>query len=94
MPQNDLEKNCILSLGFVRMMRLIIDISRTLQLNTDKIPTWQHIFEHICKPATLESDGEMLLQSYEGVIRPFPVWDKTKNARFRGLRANGAFLIN
>ena len=38
--------------------------------------------------------NEMLLQSYEGIIRLFPVWDKRRDARFHGLRANGAFLID
>ena len=203
MPQNHLEKNCILSLGLVRMlMRLIIDLSETLQLNTERIPRWQHILEHLRKPATFESEGEkllrtednkevldelslrylypageigkystlelfeiarnthrrcscwdhgnifceyypmaarleyppeeiishihevlekrarqngtfnygggglennaaipmtvneMLLQSYEGIIRLFPVWDRNRDAKFSGLRANGAFLVN
>jgi len=203
MPQNHLEKNCILSLGLVRMlMKLMIDLSEALQLNLDKIPKWQHILNHLRKPATFESEGEMLLrtednkeildalslrclypageigkystaelfeiaknthkhcscwendnlfceyypmaarleyppeeiilriyeniekhgfpngnfdfgggglennaaipatvnemllQSYEGIVRLFPVWDKTKDARFSGLRANGAFLVN
>ena len=35
---------------------------------------------------------EMLLQSYEGIIRLFPVWDQ--DAKFHGLRANGAFVID
>ena len=34
----------------------------------------------------------MLLQSYEGIIRLFPVWDQ--DAKFHGLRANGAFVID
>ena len=38
--------------------------------------------------------NEMLLQSYEGIIRVFPVWDKMQNAKFSGLRANGAFIVN
>ena len=203
MPQNHLEKNCILSLGLVRMlMKLMIDISRTLQLNLDRISKWQHILDHIRKPETFECDGEMLLktednkeildelslrylypageigkyntpelfaiaknthrrcscwdhnnifceyypmaarleypsekiishiheviekrglpngmfsysggglensaaipatvnemllQSYEGIVRLFPVWDKKQDARFSGLRAYGAFLVN
>ena len=35
---------------------------------------------------------EMLLQSYEGIIRLFPVWNQ--DAKFHGLRANGAFVID
>ncbi len=38
--------------------------------------------------------NEMLLQSYEGIIRLFPVWNKNRDARFSGLRAKGAFVIN
>lgn len=38
--------------------------------------------------------NEMLLQSYEGVIRLFPVWDRRRDASFHGIRANGAFLID
>ncbi len=37
---------------------------------------------------------EMLLQSYEGVLRFFPVWPKEKDAGFRTLRARGAFLVS
>jgi hypothetical protein len=36
--------------------------------------------------------NEMLMQSYEGVLRLFPVWNK--NARFRGFRAYGAFIVD
>ena len=42
-------------------------------------------------PATV---NEMLLQSYEGIVRLFPVWDKKRSARFSGLRAKGAFVID
>ncbi|MBR2474219.1 MAG: hypothetical protein IKB51_04235 [Clostridia bacterium] len=42
-------------------------------------------------PSTL---NEMLLQSYEGIVRLFPVWDKKQDASFSGLRAFGAFLVN
>jgi hypothetical protein len=38
--------------------------------------------------------NEMLMQSHEGVIRFFPVWPKAQNARFRSLRAVGAFLVS
>jgi len=38
--------------------------------------------------------NEMLLQSYENVLRLFPCWNRTKNASFRHLRANGAFLVD
>ena len=42
-------------------------------------------------PVTL---NEMLVQSHEGVIRLFPVWDLKKEAAFRNLRAYGAFLVS
>lgn len=38
--------------------------------------------------------NEMLLQSYEGVLRIFPNWNHTKNASFSNLRAYGAFVIS
>ena len=37
--------------------------------------------------------NEMLMQSYEGIIRLFPNWTG-KDARFRDLRAYGAFLVS
>jgi alpha-L-fucosidase 2 len=38
--------------------------------------------------------NEMLLQSYEGVLRFFPCWPKDQDARFGRLRAVGAFLVS
>lgn len=38
--------------------------------------------------------NEMALQSHEGIVRLFPVWDKTIDARFENLRADGAFLVS
>lgn len=38
--------------------------------------------------------NEMLLQSYEGIIRIFPNWNHTKDASFDKLRAYGAFVIS
>ena len=37
---------------------------------------------------------EMLLQSFGGVIRLFPVWPTAEEAEFRQLRAEGAFLVS
>jgi hypothetical protein len=34
------------------------------------------------------------MQSYEGVIRLFPCWDKKSDASFENLRADGAFLVS
>ena len=48
--------------------------------------------EHLTTvPATI---NEMLMQSYEGIIRLFPCWDKNSNAAFENLRADGAFLVS
>ncbi len=48
--------------------------------------------EHLTTvPATV---NEMLMQSYEGIIRLFPCWDKKMNASFKNLRADGAFLVS
>lgn len=38
--------------------------------------------------------NEMMLQSYEGVLRFFPCWPKDQDARFGTLRAVGAFLVS
>ncbi|MFD2162308.1 trehalose hydrolase [Paradesertivirga mongoliensis] len=38
--------------------------------------------------------NEMLMQSYEGIIRIFPNWNKKKDASFKQLRAYGAFLVS
>ena len=37
---------------------------------------------------------EMLLQSWRGFIEVFPAWPKNVDARFRTLRAEGAFLVS
>lgn len=48
--------------------------------------------EHLTMvPATI---NEMLMQSYEGVIRLFPCWDRKSAASFENLRADGAFLVS
>ena len=48
--------------------------------------------EHLTTiPATI---NEMLMQSYEGVIRIFPCWNKKSAASFENLRADGAFLVS
>ena len=38
--------------------------------------------------------NEMALQSYEKIIRIFPCWDKTIDAEYKNLRADGAFLVS
>ncbi len=48
--------------------------------------------EHLTTvPATI---NEMLMQSYEGIIRLFPCWDRKMSASFNNLRADGAFLVS
>ena len=38
--------------------------------------------------------NEMLLQSYEGIVRIFPNWNHGNDASFNNLRAYGAFVIS
>ena len=38
--------------------------------------------------------NEMLLQSYEGMIRVFPAWPVSRDASFEDLRTYGAFLVS
>jgi hypothetical protein len=38
--------------------------------------------------------NEMLLQSYEGIVRIFPNWNHSKDANFDKLRSYGAFVIS
>ena len=38
--------------------------------------------------------NEMLLQSYEGTVRVFPNWERSRDASFNKLRAYGAFLVS
>lgn len=41
----------------------------------------------------VEAINNMLLQSHDGIIRIFPNWDRAVDARFKRLRAVGAFLV-
>ena len=41
-----------------------------------------------------ETINEMLCMSHRQVLRVFPVWPRTKDARFLNLRAEGAFLVS
>jgi alpha-L-fucosidase 2 len=41
----------------------------------------------------IEAINSMLMQSHDGVIRIFSNWDKTIDAQFKRLRAQGAFLV-
>ncbi len=42
----------------------------------------------------LEAVNSMLLQSQEGILRLFPVWPKGHDAKFKNMRAMGAFLVD
>lgn len=48
-------------------------------------------FENFALPVVI---NECLMQSYNGVIRLFPNWDKSRDASFYQLRAVGAFLVS
>jgi len=53
-------------------------------------------------PQGLQTEGlgiiapiqEMLLQSWDGILRIFPYWPDGKAAKFKRLRAHGAFLVS
>lgn len=45
-------------------------------------------------PIAANTLNEMALQSYEGIIRLFPAWDRSIDASFTNLRADGAFLVS
>lgn len=38
--------------------------------------------------------NEMLVKSFDGVIKVFPNWDKNIDCKFKDLRADGAFLVS
>ena len=38
--------------------------------------------------------NEMLLQSFEGIVRLFPNWNRNRSASYRNFRADGAFLVS
>ena len=38
--------------------------------------------------------NEMLMQSFEGIIRLFPCWNRKSDASFENLRADGTFLVS
>ena len=46
------------------------------------------------KDGGLEAINSMLIQGHEGVIRLFPVWPKSKDAKFVDLRQRGAFIVS
>jgi len=67
MPEGHDDKNPTISRGMVRMlMKLMIDLATELERDTEKIPKWKHILEHLPTPDMYENNGEMLLRSKEG----------------------------
>lgn len=38
--------------------------------------------------------NEMAMQSFEGILRIFPNWDKSVDCKYENLRADGAFLVS
>ena len=46
------------------------------------------------KTGAIEAINSMLMQSHEKIIRLFPVWPKSKDAKFVDMRARGAFLVS
>ena len=46
------------------------------------------------KVGAIEAINSMLMQSHEKIIRLFPVWPKSKDAKFVDMRARGAFLVS
>lgn len=70
-----------------------------IKMNIEKFALPNMLFRHgggclehsATIPATI---NEMLMQSFEGVIRLFPCWNKKENASFENLRADGAFLVS
>lgn len=96
-----LDDNAVSSF-FPMAARLGIDPHYTLgkfrELNRKKrLPNMLYKFGGGCLedcsiPASMLN--EMALQSYEGVIRIFPCWDKSVDCEFKNLRADGAFLVS
>ena len=64
---------------------------------TAQLPNMLYNFAGGCLencPIFANTLNEMAMQSFEGIIRIFPVWDKRIDCRFRSLRADGAFLVS
>ncbi|MGN0521422.1 MAG: glycosyl hydrolase family 95 catalytic domain-containing protein [Eubacterium sp.] len=74
-------------------------IIKKLKLNYDKFQLPNLLMLHgggcleNCS-LTAATLNEMALQSYDGIIRIFPDWDKTVSCSFKNLRADGAFLVS
>lgn len=73
----------------VRKLHTMID----KRYQSNFIPTYAGGCLENC-PIVASTLNEMALQSHEGILRLFPVWDKKIDARFENLRADGAFLVS
>lgn len=59
----------------------------------NRIPTLEGGCLENC-PIVAATLNEMALQSHQGLLRLFPVWDRRMDASFENLRADGAFLVS
>ncbi len=73
-------------------------VQKLHELNEKKLlPNMLYNFEGGCLencPIFANTLNEMVLQSFEGIVRIFPCWESKTNVKFRALRADGAFLIS
>lgn len=73
-------------------------IKKLHELNQKKLlPNMLYDFAGGCLencPVFATTLNEMAMQSYDGILRIFPVWDKTLNCKYKTLRADGAFLVS
>ncbi len=74
-PKHFGEVNAILSLGLVCMvMKLLIDLSKNLNIDCDRIGKWQHILDHLSEAKTEDKDGSpVLLESYNEGLKMDPL---------------------
>lgn len=75
-PKNGFnDVNVILSLGLVRMvMRLLIDLSTSLNVDCERIEKWQHILDHLPEPQIVEKNGiPVLLEADNGEWKMDPL---------------------
>ena len=67
MPEGQDDKDPIVSRGLVRMlMKLMIDLANTLGKDTDLIPKWQHIYDHMAAEDVFEREGKQFLRGIAG----------------------------
>lgn len=73
-------------------------IKKLKELNKAKLlPNMLYDFAGGCLencPIFATTLNEMVLQSFEGIVRIFPDWDRHTDCKFRTLRTDGAFLVS